>query len=253
MFQYYPPRYLFRRYEILRLVRPADIFLEIGAGELNLSQELLKYFSRGKAIDFSPETMSCYTSLKPFITKRLSFEVTDVNNIHEEDFYDCVVSCEVMEHLDNDATFLLKIFRLLKPHGQAILSVPANMKFWSIHDEITGHCRRYERKKIIELFQSAGFENINVIAYGYPFVNMLRWIRVLYATRQAKIKRQWNRVQRTQQSGIHHVPSKFSWLGLLVNPHTILPLNWIARLFNTADLSEGYIITADKNTKRASL
>jgi hypothetical protein len=154
-----------------------------------------------------------------------------------------------MEHLEDDKTFLLKIYRQLKPQGQAILSVPAHMKFWSIHDDITGHYRRYERQDIIELFQSAGFKNINVIAYGYPFINILRWMRAVYATRQAGVKGQWNRIQQTQRSGIDHVPSKFHWLGLLINPYTILPLNWIAKLFNTTDLSEGYIVIADKHTK----
>lgn len=246
MHMYYPPRYLFRRYEILRHVRPAELFLEVGAGSLNLACELLNYFSRGKAVDFSLETQSIYDELSSDITKRLVFESIDIAALPEEASYDCVVACEVMEHFEDDQTFLLKIHRLLKPQGQIILSVPARMKFWSIHDEITGHYRRYERQQIIDLYQAAGFENINVIAYGYPFINMLRRLRVLYAARQACEKTKWSKIEQTQRSGLHHIPTKFHWLGLLINPYTLLPLNWIARLFNKTNLSEGYIAIAEK-------
>lgn len=246
MSKYYPPRYLFRRYEILRHVRPADSFLEVGAGELELCCELLKYFSSGKAIDFSPETQAIYCRLEPETIKRLYFEVNDVTNLAEENCYDCVISCEVMEHLEDDRAFLLKTHSLLRPKGQIILSVPAHMKFWSIHDEITGHCRRYERQELIDLMQETGFKNIRVIAYGYPFVNILRQLRVFYAVWQATEKVHWSKTRQTQRSGINHLPAKFRWLGLLFNPLTTLPLNWVASLFNETDLSEGYIITADK-------
>ena len=66
------------------------------------------------------------------------------------------------------------------------------------------------------------------------------------ATRQAKVKRHWDRGEQTRKSGIDHLPAQFSWLGLLINPCTFLPLNWMARLFNKTDLSEGYIVVADK-------
>lgn len=246
MGKYYPPRYLFRRYEILQRVRPAALFLEIGAGELDLSRELLKIFPHGKAIDLSPETRSFYNKLDVETSSRLIFDVTDLINLQETNCYDCVISCEVMEHLEDDRTFLLEISRLLKPRGQVILSVPAHMKFWSIHDEITGHYRRYEKHELVSLLKDAGFENISIIAYGYPFINILRQLRVIYAAKQATQKVQWSKNQQTQCSGINHVSGKFHWLGLLINPCTVLPFNWLAKLFNKTDLSEGYIATANK-------
>jgi hypothetical protein len=55
--KYYPPRYLFRRYELLRRVSEGNHFLEIGAGRLLLSVELLRYFRRGTLIDFSEKSI----------------------------------------------------------------------------------------------------------------------------------------------------------------------------------------------------
>ena len=244
--KYYPPRYLLRRYEILRHVRPGKQFLEIGAGGLELSLELLNVFATGKAIDFSRGSLLRYERLANNIKRRLQFELTDIDNIKNDTQFDCIVSCEVMEHIEDDKKFLAGIFSRLKSKGQVILSVPAHGKFWSIHDEITGHIRRYERNQLLDLLKTTGFENIQVIAYGFPFINMLRWLRVCYATRQAKVKRHWDRGEQTRKSGIDHLPAQFSWLGLLINPCTFLPLNWLARLFNKTDLSEGYIVVADK-------
>ncbi|AUI67552.1 class I SAM-dependent methyltransferase [Beggiatoa leptomitoformis] len=246
MLKYFPPRYLFRRYEILRHLRPAKRFLEVGAGGLALSQELLAYFQAGKAVDFSPNIESYYMALPLPIRQRLTFEQGDVAQLPVADTYDCIVACEVMEHIEDDKQFLTTLYERLVPQGQLLISVPAHMKFWTIHDDITGHFRRYEKQAIIELFQQVGFENITVIAYGYPFINILRWLRALYAKKQAKVKASWDKNQQTQCSGINHVPTIFNWIGLFVNPYTVLPLNWIARLFNQLDLAEGYIIVADK-------
>lgn len=244
--KYYPLRYLFRRYEILRSIKPSVSFLEVGAGNFELSKEFLHFFSFGKAIDFSPETLTLYNELDSATTQRLSFELENIADLPDGGSYDCVVSCEVMEHLQNDKKFLLKLYGQLKPQGQLIVSVPAHMKFWTVHDEITGHFRRYERQEIIELFEQVGFKGIEVIAYGYPFINMLRWLRVLYAVRQAKVKSHWDRTKQTQHSGVNHISSKLYWLGIFINPLTISPLNWIARFFNNFDLSEGYIVIAEK-------
>jgi SAM-dependent methyltransferase len=246
MLNYYPPRYLLRRYEILRNVRAGASFLEIGAGGLALSRDLLRYFDNGKALDSSPGSRQIYDSLPASTHERLKFEANELSPAFTEDLYDCVIACEVMEHVEDDQAFMASLHSHIRPNGQTILSVPAHMKFWTIHDEITGHYRRYERNELVDLFRKTGFENIRVIAYGYPFINALRRLRALYARRQARVKREWDKNRQTQKSGLDHVPSQFNWLGILVNPYTFLPLNWVARLFNNTDLSEGYIVIADK-------
>jgi SAM-dependent methyltransferase len=246
MIHYFPPRYLFRRYEILRHIRPAVCFLEVGAGGLALSTELTRYFEQGHAIDFSPEIAGIYQQLPLHIREKLTFQQCDIYQLPQDKKYDCIVACEVMEHVENDAQFLLTLKSLLKPRGQLILSVPARMKFWTIHDDIVGHLRRYEKTELNQLMQQVGFNRVNVIAYGYPFVNMLRILRSWYARKQAVTKQQWTPEQQTQHSGIHHVPSAWNHLGLFVNPYTFLPLNWMARLFNDYDLSEGYLVIAQQ-------
>ncbi len=238
----YPPapRYLFRRYEILRHLKPGKKFLEIGAGNFQLSIELLNYFNTGVSLDFHPDVDEVYASLSADFKKRLEVRKTDFLTTDFNETYDCIVACEVMEHVHNDADFLNKILQLLKPKGQIIISVPARMKYWSTHDEIAGHIKRYEKDEVLNLFDK--FQNVKVVSYGYPFVNLLRFARIMLAKRQYKERQNWNQKQLTTKSGMETLPS---FLRFLVNKKVFLPFNLFARFFNNFDLSEGYLVIAE--------
>lgn len=238
------PRYLLRRYEILKNIKPGYNFLEIGAGRLLLSIELLKHFQSGLSLDFDPQLIPRAERLTPEIKQRLTVRNQDFLTLTGDNYYDSIVSCEVMEHIKDDNYFMEKIYHLLKPNGQVILSVPARMKFWSLHDDIAGHIRRYEKKELISLFQKNNFKDIKVISYGYPFINVLRWMRIILAKKDIKKTKHLSQIELTQLSNINNIPYLFR---LITNKYLFLPLNIISSLFNNFDLSEGYIIVARKN------
>ncbi|MEK8018085.1 MAG: class I SAM-dependent methyltransferase [Candidatus Parabeggiatoa sp.] len=244
MSQYYPPtpRYLFRRYEILRHIKRGGTFLEIGAGNFQLSTELLSYFDTGVALDFHPEMADIYAGLCTDLKNRLEMKRADFLSTHFTDTYDCVVACEVMEHVINDVDFINKVYQLLNPNGQAIISVPARMKYWAKDDEMAGHIRRYEKDALLRLFQKAQFKHIIIISYGYPFVNLLRLARILMAKQQYKERINWSQEQLTQKSGVNRVPFL---LRFFVKKNVFLPFNLMASLFNRFDLSEGYLVIAE--------
>jgi len=154
---YYPPRYLFRRYEILHMIRPGHNFLEIGAGNLKLSQDLLRLFNTGTLIDYNLETQALYDKLDVSLRQRSQLIIADFLSLALPRQYDCVIACEVLEHVQDDEVFVQKAYRLLCDQGQLILSVPSRMKFWSLHDEIVGHLRRYEKER----YHSVTQERIN--------------------------------------------------------------------------------------------
>ncbi len=243
---YYPPRYLFRRYEILRMIRPGHNFLEIGAGNLKLSQDLLRLFNKGTLIDYNVETQSLYDKLDVSLRQRSQLIIADFLSLALPRQYDCVIACEVLEHVQDDEVFVQKAYRLLCDQGQLILSVPSRMKFWSLHDEIVGHLRRYEKEDIIRLLRKNKFRNINIVSYGYPFVNILRWASICMATYHYREKKQWSQKKQSQKSAIVRTGGMADLLGILVNQHSTYPLCILASLFNKFDLSNGYIITAGK-------
>ncbi len=243
---YYPPRYLFRRHAILRVLRRGNSFLEVGPGNMQLTQELLKYFKRGTLIEYSHDIFAVYQTLQPTIRSRLELLVVDFMNHVSAKAFDCVVVCEVLEHVPDDAAFLQKLYAALNDHGQLILSVPARMKFWSLHDNIVGHLRRYEREDLAALLNVVGFKGIQVYAYGFPFVNLLRIPRILLARRQFARNVQFAVEERTKMSGIAQTAKMSPLLGLVVNPITFYPLAQISRIFQRRDWSGAYLVTAVK-------
>lgn len=244
--RYYPPRYLFRRYEIIKRLAPSSNFLEIGSGNLELSRELLKFYQTGVGFDISEHSLSYYEKWDTGLRRRYELFVTDfLDSCYHENFT-CVVACEVMEHIEDDVGFLEKLHKALVKEGIVIVSVPARMKYWSKHDEIVGHIRRYEKNDLLNVLKKSRFRCIDIRSYGFPFVNLLRIPRVLLATLEYTRKREWDRKRQTTESGTEKIPLFSTIFGTFVNPITFYPLNLIASLFNEFDLSDGYLVTAKK-------
>jgi len=242
--KYYAPRFLFRRYELLRRVRGGHSFMEIGAGNLALTRELLRYFDRGLAVDFTNDLPESYAALPDALRTRLDILNIDIMQDDVPGQFNCVVACEVMEHIENDVEFLTRIFGSLTTGGQAILSVPGKAKYWTVHDELVGHLRRYEKADLIVMSKKVGFTEIEVVSYGYPWINWLSHLRVRLARQTLAGRKHWNQKQQTAMSNHRQIPEWLSgsFVPLLVNPVTFWPFAVFSRLFNRLDLSDGYLL-----------
>lgn len=250
--KYNHPRYLFRRYEIMKRVNIAEKFFEIGPGKLDLAQDLLSKFDKGTLIDFNTtDVQQIYDNLKANYQERLELIIADFN--HYDNFnqkFDCVVACEVLEHIEDDILFLNKINSLLIDHGQLILSVPARQKYWAKDDEIAGHYRRYEKQELNRKLIQTGFSQIEIVSYGYPFQNVIRLARIFLAIKQYDRKASWDQEYQSKQSAflVKRIPW-INFIGLFVNKYTIVPFSLFASLFNKLDLAEGYVVFAIKLDK----
>lgn len=67
---------------------------------------------------------------------------------YPENAFDLVVSFDVMEHVENDNKMAEEIFRVLKPQGHYIFTVPAYNFLFSAHDRALHHFRRYTKKSV---------------------------------------------------------------------------------------------------------
>jgi len=87
--------------------------------------------------------------------------------IHQQDFAqplslpdtpDLVTCMDVIEHLEDDVSFLEQVYRILRPGGHLLVSVPALPSLFSSWDTHLGHHRRYTAKTIRETLNKSGFK-----------------------------------------------------------------------------------------------
>jgi SAM-dependent methyltransferase len=102
--------------------------------------------------------------------------------IREQQF-DCVVAIDVLEHLEEDQTFLRELRSVIRPGGRAIVTVPngdpallANQLRWRIgmRPEIYGHTRAgYTADELRESLRAAGFLPLRDSAYSRFFTELV--------------------------------------------------------------------------------
>ncbi|GGF64461.1 methyltransferase [Terasakiella brassicae] len=137
----------------LNLPETAKI-LDIGTSTgTNLRMLVDMGFSNIQGLDFSEHAIAfCHAKGLPAVTKGDICAVP-----FENDSFDLVVATDILEHVDDDKTALKEIYRILKPGGHALITVPMFMSLWGLQDDISLHKRRYNKSEITNLIKAAPF------------------------------------------------------------------------------------------------
>jgi SAM-dependent methyltransferase len=97
--------------------------------------------------------------------------------------FDGLVCGEVLEHVlpedGGDAAAVRQFYRVLKPGGVLVASVPLNPRLWDYSDEWARHVKRYERDEFVRLFAECGFRVESVRVWGFPLGRIYH--RLLFA------------------------------------------------------------------------
>lgn len=105
--------------------------------------------------------------------------------------FDAVICVDVLEHLDDDGAALADIYRVCKPGGTLLATVPAFQWLWSRRDVQLHHRRRYTLKELRERVHAAGFR-VQKISYINLTVFFPLWLMVrtgrLSPKEEAKVK-----------------------------------------------------------------
>lgn len=138
--------------------------LDVGCGAGNMIHHLGEYGRvKGIEIDSRPVKMA----------RQRGYDVDQFDATRPMPFPDCsfdaVTALDVIEHNQDDLAILADSYRVLKPGGHMIITVPALMWLWSHNDDINAHVRRYTATELKQKLAQTGF-TVRRVTYNNFFV-----------------------------------------------------------------------------------
>jgi SAM-dependent methyltransferase len=92
--------------------------------------------------------------------------------------FDVAIALDILEHVEDDVAAMAEIYRVLRPGGILVLSVPAFMSLWGPHDVALHHFRRYRREEMTKRLRSVGLQ-VETATYAvfllFPIVVIARF------------------------------------------------------------------------------
>jgi SAM-dependent methyltransferase len=131
-----------------RGIQNAEI-LEVGAGN-GANIKAISAFGILDAVETSSdaiERLKLYPEIRQLYTSPLPDCQIDKQ-------YDVICALDVLEHIEDDTAAAEWIINHLKPGGLLVATVPAYQWFFSHHDKVNHHFRRYSASRFAKLFQT---------------------------------------------------------------------------------------------------
>lgn len=88
-----------------------------------------------------------------------------------------VLLMDVLEHVADDRTMFASIWRAAPQGCVFVITVPADPKLWSPHDEAFGHFRRYTAEQLIDLSRGRSAETLLISHFNARLLPPIRWAR----------------------------------------------------------------------------
>ncbi len=164
-------------FELIKKYIPPNherLIAEIGCGTGGNLKFLKKYYkvigidSNPEAVKFATERVDCPIFLGDFQDKLSCYWKA----------LEAVILPDVLEHVEDDRTFLKDIVCNLNPLSIILLTVPAHQFLWSNHDTVLGHKRRYSARSLRKLWEGLAVSEL----FFSPFNSFLFPIVFLWRT-----------------------------------------------------------------------
>jgi SAM-dependent methyltransferase len=161
------------------------VLLDVGCGT-GLNYSVLSKFGKVFGADSSPQALSFGRSRG---VENLVLSSAENLQFADETF-DVLTALDVLEHTDNDLAALREMWRVMKPGGMLVVTVPAYGFLWSEHDEALHHRRRYTAHELRNKLTNAGFEvqrsTYFITLLFFPIFLMRIWQNLVKKSLEAK-------------------------------------------------------------------
>jgi SAM-dependent methyltransferase len=163
----------------------SDDFWERSAAGVGLLREMrraVKTHATGRLLDVGAGTLCCRRVVQPYIAEYRSLDfrpthpeldyVADAQKMPLPDnSFDTTLSSQVLEHVPNPEQALREMYRVLKPGGKTIITIPL---FGYLHNEPHDYFR-YTKYGVQALMERTGFTIIEIKAVG-SFLSFLHYM-----------------------------------------------------------------------------
>ena len=157
---YYAGKRDFARGWLLRArpPQPTDRLLDCGAGTGRFAKEMEAHCQVQVLDDHEEALRLLRTRFRPEQILSLAGDQVPL----PDGSLEYVTALDVLEHTPDDRAVVAGFYRLLKPRGVALVTVPASMALWSDWDVALHHFRRYSRPELKALFPEPQWELLHV-------------------------------------------------------------------------------------------
>ncbi|MDC1047001.1 methyltransferase domain-containing protein, partial [Candidatus Pseudothioglobus singularis] len=169
-------RFQYIDYAASMINQPISV-IEYGCGTGQNLRYLREYYRQSEKINsLTGVDINLPTNYSPkWMTKNDKFINTNVDTINGKS--NMLIAMDVLEHIESDADALRAWVANINDDSIVLITVPAMQHLFSYHDRYMGHHRRYTRKSLIKLGESAELHSVKVMyifSYLYPLVFFIR-------------------------------------------------------------------------------
>ncbi|MEA3336348.1 MAG: class I SAM-dependent methyltransferase [Chloroflexota bacterium] len=126
--------------------------LDVGCGAGNMAHHLAHY-GRVTGLDLNPKP------LKVAQERGLEVRQGSADDLpFDDNSFDLITLLDTVEHVPNEHGVFSECYRVLKPGGKLLVTVPALMWLWSQNDVINAHQRRYTQSELNKKLEHHGFK-----------------------------------------------------------------------------------------------
>jgi 2-polyprenyl-3-methyl-5-hydroxy-6-metoxy-1,4-benzoquinol methylase len=158
-----------------------------GSGELSLNLAERGHDVVGVDIEAAHIDLARNNAIQRGAPSNCQFSACALEDFRSSEPFDCIVSTDVLEHIEDDKEAIQHMMALLRPRGLLLLAVPAGPWLFGFHDEQLGHYRRYTKKTLSRLVEP--YCQVQILRYfGFTLVPICllysKWLRQPYPVAQ---------------------------------------------------------------------
>jgi len=152
-------------------LKPGAVVLDAGCGSGRHLRALarlpdLKIFGIDRSQRDIDDALKALNEMPDAISRGYSVTCADITALpFENEYFDCVICSEVLEHIPEHEAALQELVRVLKPNGEIVVSVPRYFSeriCWLISSQYSndegGHIRIYKKKKLQKMLAGQGLQ-----------------------------------------------------------------------------------------------